>query len=247
MSENCFEEINEQTKINVPKKQYPIIDMSKISTYGSFQEDVLSKIHVCRYDAKQHYCHDDCTNNCLKQKYYFECFHAYVRRPEVMYLELSDYHEIVETSESKMKSRYRSNIVFMNRYLYDPNKKTYQSIDYRPFNKDKDVVKPDVFNLFRGFFIQKNYVKYSEEKKIEATKRLLDLIYALFGKEQGKNLINYIASIIQLNHKSKNGMFVFVPGKQGTGKGHFIINFIKSLVGENNYFYTAKARRRCGK
>ncbi len=46
MSEICFDEINEQTKINVPKKQYVNTDMSKISTYGSFQEDVLSKIHV---------------------------------------------------------------------------------------------------------------------------------------------------------------------------------------------------------
>jgi hypothetical protein len=187
MSEICFEEINEQTKINVPKKQFPITDMRKIITYGSFQENVLSDIHVCRYDAKKNYCHDDCTNNCyLKQKYYFECFHAYVRRPEVMYIELSDKHEIVYTMESKMKSRYRSNIVFINRYLYDSNKKVYQNIDYRPFNKDKDVNDPDIFNLFRGFYIQKNYVKYSEEKKEEAMKRILNHIYSLFGEDQGK-------------------------------------------------------------
>ena len=103
---------------------------------------------------------------------------------------------------------------FTDKWIKDKDRREYLSMDFVPFNpeKEEDPVKDGVFNLFEGF--KTHYVEYDKED----VKWFIDYVHTLLDEEGvAQYIINYLAHLIQ---KPNENPFValVLKGEKGTGK-----------------------------
>ncbi len=168
--------------------------------------------------------------------------------------------EFVKTSDMKtreLKNNYREydeerditiTKYFFDEWLRDPSRATYERIDFIP---DRELCPPYVFNLFKGF----NVEKFKPEKNINLSdleKHILlkpiirHLNYLTSG--HSNYLLKWLAKIIQdpLN-KSQVAILLrdeggFLTEGGGTGKNLFFEWFGNEIIGED-YFYVVGDNR----
>jgi hypothetical protein len=223
--------------------EFKIIE--KIEKHENFEQIYMESLHVCKNlkdDKMKTYCHGVCKNNCYaKQKQYFEQYVAFVRNPEAIYVERQSNSEITYIKPPTMLSRYASHSEFLNVWLRDIYRSTYQRPDFLPNNKDKQVVPKDVFNIFHSYAVQRNHKTVSEAKRKELIKPIIQHFDDLFEKDVADYLINYFACFLQYpERKGKNSVAIIIQGDQGDGKSFTIDTFMVRLIGENLFTYTCK-------
>jgi hypothetical protein len=223
--------------------EFKIIE--NIEKHQNLDEAYLYSLHVCKSikdDKMKTYCHPICKNKCYeKQKKYFEQYCSYVRNPEAICVERLSDSSITYTKMPSMRTRFESNKEFINVWLNDVNKLTYQRCDFIPYNKNKTVVPEDVYNIFHSFEIQRKHKKVDNEKRKKLIEPIIKHFNDLFDKEVAEYLIKYFAFIIQYpERKGENSVAIVIQGEQGDGKTFTIENFIIKLIGNSLYTYTCK-------
>jgi hypothetical protein len=127
---------------------------------------------------------------------------------------------------------------FCQLWVKDPYMRSYDRVDYIPYNMDNGECPLNVFNLFTGF---SDHIHAKYDKK--DTDDLLTPFYKLLSSvsEHNSDVINYnenwIAHIIQ-KPAEKVPTALVLTGNQGTGKNVFV-NMIRNLIGEGNFYTTA--------
>jgi hypothetical protein len=117
---------------------------------------------------------------------------------------------------------------FISTWVKDPNIRTYEELVFAP----KMEVPPNVYNLFTEF-----RVPPQEGADISVVKEVLRVMC-----NSDENVMNYVekwvAHIIQKPYV-KTEVAIVVQGQEGIGKDTFW-NFIGSILGDNEYFYSTK-------
>ncbi len=111
---------------------------------------------------------------------------------------------------------------FLKRWYDDKNKRMYDCIDFIP----PPLECPDtIYNLWRGFDIERSNVEAKDPKEI------LDLIWVLANKHQESYdyMLNWLAQMIQSPAKKPGTALVF-KSKQGAGKGT-LIALMRKIMG----------------
>lgn len=119
---------------------------------------------------------------------------------------------------------------FFSTWISDENIRTYEKIDFYP-NIEK--CPSYIYNLFKGFEVEKLDNKIVDENKINL---IIEHIKKLVGgdKKCYDYFIRWLAQIVQQPDIIKGTAVVFVS-EQGTGKNVFLDWFGKKILGEKYY------------
>jgi len=137
---------------------------------------------------------------------------------------------------------------FIDRWLSDPNMRTYNEIDFIPSNKISSKLKywngknERTYNSFLGYSLKCATPLPNEERASKLLKIWTDLVFELCGaNEDFYNLyINALAHKIQFpNEKSRAGCFIF-KSLQGCGKNMSLTPF-EVILGE--YYISSSEER----
>tara|TARA_R110002072_G_scaffold109771_1_gene237243 strand:+ start:53 stop:2416 length:2364 start_codon:yes stop_codon:yes gene_type:complete len=123
----------------------------------------------------------------------------------------------------------------------DSGPRSYEKMDFLPYNKTNYINDPDIYNLFKPFTFITNPVQEDIKQGAELLKLVNDLLYTLAGSDTdcADFLRNCIAHMIQYPNILKETI-IFLGGSEGVGKDT-LIDLIECLLDNNDYvFRTAK-------
>jgi hypothetical protein len=161
------------------------------------------------------------------------CFEKRVARinDEVMYVS-DDGHKINIYNKSRMLERYNEwgRGKFVERWLLDPAKRQYRTMDFHPQDCPTDV-----YNTWKPYAVE--LIDPALGKK-GTTKPFMDLLNALTAGDT-KYALDYLAFLFQEPNKKPRTALVF-KGLMGDGKGR-LMYALSLLMGKELYFETSNA------
>lgn len=119
----------------------------------------------------------------------------------------------------------------LNKWMEHDDRKKYDKMDFIP---DIKKCPSNVYNIFKGFNIVKNYVPYKESEKEELLKPSLDHFKNFFNEEGVfEYVMKWIGHIFQYPTERK-GTALCLRSKPGTGKNQ-TIGIIGKMIGKEYY------------
>jgi len=107
------------------------------------------------------------------------------------------------------------------------------------FNPSENVDTNDIFNLWKGFKIDKQKAdNFNEADAKPVLKHILD-IWCKGNKTSYNYVMDYLSHILQKPHK-KCGVVLCLKSKQGAGKG-VILEKMAEIIGDNHYVQNSNA------
>lgn len=181
-----------------------------------------------------------------KRKEYVERFLCKVQQPEPMYMFQNGVHKKVEPMNPSqiallMKPipsgilRGGLSVPFYDIWSSDLTHRLYRTMDFIPFNIDKPIDDPNVFNVFEGFNPDIYGDPIDEETIRHRIKPYLDICEALCGgdDEHAMYFHRYIAQIFQ-DPSNRPPVSIIFKGKQGTGK-NMVLDAIGNMLNGSHY------------
>ena len=200
------------------------------------------------------------TLNYNTQKQYFETFCAYVMRPNacIVWNEVSHDGDakLVYYTTKQIEDIFRNVYLqgethpngerkrFIQEWLNDETRLTYNEINFIPFNKDvaDDSIPSHIYNLFDGYNkdIYTDISHYSKEQRLKKVKPYLDLQFHLCGanKEVDEYVTHLLACKIQYPRR-RIPVALILKGLQGVGKNVWL-NANANLINSRHYFSSSK-------
>lgn len=123
-------------------------------------------------------------------------------------------------------------------WVNDDNKRSYKDFDFLPEPSESS---PDMYNLWKGFELEKVECILDDNEKKEVELAYNDFIKHVSNNDENvsKYLVNYMADIIQFPGR-KPGVCLIFSADEGSGKGTFC-TIIEHLIGFSNYLSTSDA------
>lgn len=116
-------------------------------------------------------------------------------------------------------------------WMKNTDRKKYDKIDFCP---NLSTCSPDIYNIFKGFEVVKNYVPYKESEKAELLKPVLDHFKNFFHEEGVCDyVIKWFAHIFQYPEERKRTA-ICLRSKPGAGKNQ-TIDIIGRMIGKDYY------------
>jgi len=140
--------------------------------------------------------------------------------------------KILHQASPLVKNDENKYIRFINKWLLDEKKRTYDLFEFEPYNKEGPSKCTNKFNKFVPFSFTKEYV----EPDMDFIEKYVNtLIYNLCGGEKDayEYLLKYIASLIQYPSVQCEQAVVML-GKEGVGKDQLTF-LIECMLDNQNY------------
>tara|TARA_R100000231_G_C5330531_1_gene166343 strand:- start:4539 stop:7205 length:2667 start_codon:yes stop_codon:yes gene_type:complete len=199
------------------------------------------------------------------QKDYFEKFFCYTEKEGNYWRSNNEYHNDPITGELFIKrscnpytddklrknfKQYRTNpefesafgnkvTSFVDRWTSDPEKKTFDRMDFYPQNKPFDKLKDNTeyFNSFSG------YPQYVFNQKTENYQKHINLFKNLTKNILGGDENDYLSFMNIVSYKikfpaRKKPYAIIIKGSQGEGK-NWLLNILGKIVGDQHYLTTS--------
>ena len=141
------------------------------------------------------------------------------------------YYEKVSIEERKKKIDYFQKSSFINKWLKDENMRTYEYIDFIPFDTYNPRNNKHTYNLWKGFKAEKYEPINDTDKVNKLIEPIINHLKEVICGEHYIFMIQYLASIIQ-RPSIPTGVIVLIQGLQGTGKGLIFDTFRINILGE---------------
>ena len=184
----------------------------------------------------------------FRVKKYVEHFIAEVRNPSTYILEDTEGHSFIKKERlidviASLPNCSLSPVItekmpsFVSVWLKDPYRRSYDRIDYCPFNSDVSDCPEHVYNLWKGFspHIHSPFSEDETDDLLEPYHLLLNVI-SNYNPDLRQYIENWTAQIVQ-NPSVKSRTSLVITGRQGSGKGQFV-QMIANLIGEVNFYST---------
>ena len=139
-----------------------------------------------------------------------------------------------EKKEKKVKKEMVEvidKLPFIIRWLKDDNIRTYEHIDFIPYDIYEAETDNNIYNLWTGFRAEK-YKPINDISKInELIEPIIHHLKEVICGEHYIFMLKYLASIIQRPSRP-TGVLILLKGLQGTGKGTIFDNFREYVLGD---------------
>lgn len=189
-----------------------------------------------------------------RQKEYFEIYHFKINENNT-YCRLYDGKVIIYSkgklhniclplelitinNEGKItRNKIKKESSFLLKWFQDKDTRYYEKMDFLP---PPLSVNNNVYNMFRGFDVEKIITKYDNENINIFINHLHYLVGGYTYDKDKKNLnymIDYLADIIQ-NPGSLPKVSILIKSKQGIGKNLFFDKFGRNIIGKDYYLQT---------
>jgi hypothetical protein len=157
--------------------------------------------------------------------------HYHIRKNLKSHYENLYFYEKVIKKVKKEEIEILEKVLFVDKWLKDENIRTYEHVDFIPYDIFDATKNKNIYNLWGGFRAEK-YKPINDDLKINEL--MEPIIHHLIDVLSGDNyiyILQYLASIIQRPSKP-TGVIILLAGLQGTGKGTIIDNFRKYILGD---------------
>ena len=139
-----------------------------------------------------------------------------------------------ETKNKKVKKEnvdVLEKLPFIVRWLKDDKIRTYEHIDFIPYDIYREDVDKNIYNLWTGFRAEK-YEPINDISKInDLISPIIHHLKEVICGEHYIFMLKYLASIIQRPSRP-TGVIILLKGLQGTGKGTIFDNFREFVLGD---------------
>ncbi len=134
-----------------------------------------------------------------------------------------------------MKQKDKTEYQFINKWLKDPNNRTYKKIDFLPTQQ----APPNVYNTFKGFEAEK--VNITDNVDINDSLIMKHIKEVICDNDEKRYIyfMYYLANLIQHPHKKANTAII-IKGVQGCGKDTIFYWFGNNILGKDYYFNDEK-------
>lgn len=185
------------------------------------------------------------------RKAYIEKFLCKVQQPEPLYMFQNGIHTKVDPQNPTQialllkpitSGYFKSNgtpIPFYDHWSVDVKHRLYRAIDFIPFNIDKPIDDPNIYNVFEGFNPDIYGEAMEHDRMMKKITPYLDLVNALCdGEENASYFHKFIANIFQ-EPSNKPPVAIIFKGKQGTGK-NMVLDAIGNMLNKTHYITSSK-------
>jgi len=135
----------------------------------------------------------------------------------------------------------KTNKQFVDWWMRLPDRRQYDSMEFDP----DGVAGPNVFNLFRGFPIER--IQLQQDEQYNTALIHAHMLHLMEGSEEGyQYLLKYLAHLIQYPGR-KPGVAILMTGPEGSGKSTFFHKLFSSLIGTLHILQTAQQEHIVGR
>jgi hypothetical protein len=219
------------------------------------QYDFSNYDFKCLDEYSQLYCSTLISNIPAEQyalrKAYIEHFLCKVQQPEPLYIFQNGIHKKpdihqprgVQTLLKPIMSGFitpAGEIPFYDKWSVDVNHRLYRTMDFLPYNNDRPINDPNIFNIFEGFNPDIYGETLDKQTMMDRVAPYLKVVKELCGGEdKNADYFNrFIAQIFQ-DPSHKVPICIVIKGKQGVGK-NVILDAIGNMLNPSHYITSSK-------
>ena len=147
---------------------------------------------------------------------------------------IGDDENLIIRDRTEFKNVYENLLIddesFLNKWLKDPNNRTYDKIDFLPAQEAPS----NVYNTFKGFQGSKA-IKYNVDVNDSLIMKHIREVISNNNQDVFQYIINFLANLLQHPHKKANTALI-IKSVEGVGKDTIFNWFGNKILGSEYYF-----------